>query len=132
MAGAVLWEPAQGRSLAPQVFTRIAARDARQKSPFACHIVVSERGHLKHKLLEKSKSGVKGKSEGESLFHSCLEQPSHTFGLLGFEVKALLLFFILSLFFKYSILSLVLRNCFLLQGTEKDFCGREDVTTGNS
>lgn len=36
------------------------------------------------------------------------------------------------LFFQRYVLFLVLSNCFLLQGTEKDFCGREDVTTGNS
>lgn len=52
----------------------------------------------------------KSESEGEGLFRSCLEQSSHIFGLLGFEVEALLLFFTLSLFFKYSILSMVLSN----------------------
>lgn len=70
----------------------------------------------------------KGKSEGEGLFRSCHEQSS-SFGLL--EVKTLLLFLTLTVL-KYSVLSLVLSNCSLLQGTEKDFCGREDATTGNS
>lgn len=40
----------------------------------------------------------KSKSEGEGLFRSRLEQSSHIFRLLGFEVEALLLFFTLSLF----------------------------------
>jgi len=49
---------------------------------------------------KEQEQSEKGKSEGESLFHSCLEQSSHTFGLLGFEVEALLLFFTLTLFLK--------------------------------
>lgn len=111
----------------------MAAQDARQKSPFACHSTLSERGHLRHKLLEKSKSGVRRANLKEkACFVRVLSNPATYLVCLVLKLKLFLLFFTLSLFFKYSILSLVLSNCFLLQGTEKDFCGREDATMGNS
>lgn len=45
----------------------------------------------------KEHQSEKGKSEGKTCFF-CLVRSSHTFDLLGFDVKVLLLFFILSLF----------------------------------
>lgn len=38
---------------------------------------------------KEQEQSEKSKSEGEGLFRSCLEQSSHIFGLLGFEVEAL-------------------------------------------
>lgn len=127
--GAVVWEPVQGHSFAPQVFACIAAWDARQKS-FACYITVSEQGHLKHRLLEKSKSGVRRENLKEKAsFVHVLSNPATHLVCLVLKLK---LFFSSPCLSKYSALSLVHSSCFLLQATEKDFCGREDVTTGNS
>lgn len=91
---------------------------------------MSEWGCLKHKLLDKNESRVRRADlkEKACFFNVFSKTATHLVCLVP-EVSVL--FFTLTLS-KYSTLSLALSHSFLLQGTEKDFCGREDATMGNS